>query len=46
MRLPSLVAPRRAWSPDNLKTGVQRSDLYDPQLNRSYGELAESTTAY
>lgn len=27
--------------PDNLKTGVQRPDLYDPQLNRSYGELAE-----
>lgn len=27
--------------PDNLKTGVDRPDLYDPQLNRSYGELAE-----
>jgi transposase len=27
--------------PDNLKTGVERPDLYDPQLNRSYGELAE-----
>ncbi|MCW2718869.1 MAG: Integrase catalytic region [Pseudonocardia sp.] len=26
--------------PDNLKTGVERPDLYDPQLNRSYGELA------
>jgi transposase len=27
--------------PDNLKTGVNRPDLYDPQINRSYGELAE-----
>ena len=27
--------------PDNLKTGVTRPDLYDPKLNRSYGELAE-----
>ena len=26
---------------DNLKTGVDRPDLYDPQLNRSFGELAE-----
>lgn len=26
--------------PDNLKTGVQRPDLYDPRINRSYGELA------
>jgi len=26
--------------PDNLKTGVERSDLYDPKLNRSYAELA------
>ena len=26
--------------PDNLKTGVDRPDLYDPQLNRSYAELA------
>lgn len=27
--------------PDNLRTGVERADLYDPKLNRSYGELAE-----
>lgn len=27
--------------PDNLKTGVERPDLYDPKINRSYGELAE-----
>jgi transposase len=27
--------------PDNLKTGVERPDLYDPRINRSYGELAE-----
>ena len=27
--------------PDNLKTGVERPDLYDPLINRSYAELAE-----
>jgi transposase len=27
--------------PDNLKTGVDRPDLYDPKLNRAYAELAE-----
>lgn len=27
--------------PDNLKTGVERPDLYDPQINRAYAELAE-----
>jgi len=27
--------------PDNLKTGVDRPDLYDPKINRSYGELAQ-----
>jgi transposase len=27
--------------PDNLKTGVERPDLYDPKLNRAYAELAE-----
>jgi hypothetical protein len=26
--------------PDNLKTGVIRPDLYDPLINRSFGELA------
>ncbi|MGA8457114.1 MAG: IS21 family transposase, partial [Streptosporangiaceae bacterium] len=26
--------------PDNLKTGVDRPDLYDPRINRSYSELA------
>lgn len=26
---------------DNLKTGVLRPDIYDPQLNRAYTELAE-----
>jgi transposase len=25
---------------DNLKTGVDKSDLYDPKINRSYAELA------
>lgn len=27
--------------PDNLKTGVDKPDLYDPKLNRSYAELGE-----
>ena len=27
--------------PDNLATGVDKPDLYDPKLNRSYAELAE-----
>ena len=27
--------------PDNLKTGVLKSDLYDPQLNPAYAELGE-----
>ena len=27
--------------PDNLRTGVDRPDLYDPKLNRAYAELAE-----
>lgn len=26
--------------PDNLRTGVERSDLYDPKMNRAYAELA------
>jgi transposase len=32
--------PRRLV-PDNLRAGVQKPDLYDPQLNRAYSELAE-----
>ena len=32
-------APAR-WVPDNLKTGTIKPDLYDPQLNRGYSELA------
>lgn len=32
--------PRR-WICDNLKTGVLKSDLYDPQFNRGYRECAE-----
>lgn len=31
--------PRRLV-PDNLRTGVDRTDLYDPEINRSYTELA------
>jgi transposase len=26
--------------PDNLRTGVDRPDLYDPKINQAYGELA------
>lgn len=36
--------PRR-WVCDNLKTGVLSADLYDPQLNRGYRELAEHAGA-
>jgi Integrase core domain len=32
--------PGRVHNPDNLKTGVDRPDLYDPRLNRTYAELA------
>ena len=32
-------APRRLV-PDNLKTGVDRPDLYDPKINRAYADLA------
>jgi transposase len=32
-------APRRLV-PDNLRCGVDRPDLYDPKINRSYAELA------
>jgi transposase len=31
--------PRRLV-PDNLRTGVDRTDLYDPKINRAYAELA------
>jgi transposase len=30
--------PRRIV-PDNLKTGVDKPDLYDPKINKAYGEL-------
>ncbi len=32
--------PRRIV-PDNLKTGVVKPDLYDPKVNRAFGEFAE-----
>jgi transposase len=32
-------APRRLV-PDNLATGVERPDLYDPKINRAYAEMA------
>lgn len=31
--------PRRLV-PDNLATGVDRPDIYDPKINRAYGEMA------
>jgi len=31
----------RIITPDNLKTGVIKPDYYDPNLNRSYAEMAE-----
>ncbi|WP_189594607.1 DDE-type integrase/transposase/recombinase [Streptomyces massasporeus] len=31
--------PRR-FVPDNLKTGVDKPDLYDPKINKAHGELA------
>ena len=31
--------PRRVM-PDNLSAGITKADLYDPRLNRAYGELA------
>ncbi|MGH8302066.1 MAG: IS21 family transposase [Steroidobacteraceae bacterium] len=34
------AVPRR-WVVDNLKDGVVKASLYDPQLNRTYAELAE-----
>src|SRR5215207_3105533 len=36
----SSTSARPGWCPDNLRTGVDRPDLYDPKLNRAYGELA------
>jgi hypothetical protein len=33
------ACPRRLV-PDNLRAGVARPDLYDPKINRAYGELA------
>jgi transposase len=33
-------APWQIWL-DNLKTGVIRSEIYDPRLNRAYAELAK-----
>lgn len=32
-------APRRLV-PDNLANGVDRADIYDPKINKAYGELA------
>jgi transposase len=29
----------RRLVPDNVRTGIDRADLYDPKINRAYGEL-------
>jgi len=29
------------WVPDNLKSGVTTADRYEPEINRTYGELAQ-----
>ena len=39
-RSSSSAVSRPGWCPDNLKTGVDRPDLYDPKINRAYAELA------
>jgi len=31
----------RMLIPDNLKTGVDRSDWYTPEINKTYQEMAE-----
>lgn len=31
----------RVLIPDNLKTGVTKSDMYDPVINKTYSEMAE-----
>jgi transposase len=33
------LAPR-LLIPDNLKSGVNKSSFYDPEINRSYGKMA------
>ncbi|MEO7272699.1 MAG: hypothetical protein ABIX28_08985 [Vicinamibacterales bacterium] len=32
--------PARAQKPDNLKSGVTRASRYEPEVNRTYAELA------
>ncbi len=39
-RSSSSAGCRRGLVCDNLKTGVERPDLYDPLINRAYDELA------
>ncbi len=39
-RVPLLRGVPRRLVPDNLKTGVDKPDLYDPKINKSYAELA------
>ena len=33
--------PEYSLIPDNLKTGVERTDWYTPQINRTYHEMSE-----
>ncbi len=35
-----ILGAARRVVPDNLKTGVIRPDLYDPKINKAFGELA------
>ena len=37
--------PRRLV-PDNLRTGVDKPDLYDPKINKAYAELARTTARW
>src|SRR4029077_5447578 len=40
LRLGSYTVEITVPNPDNLKTGVDKPDRYDPKLNRGYAELA------
>ena len=31
----------RLLVPDNLKSGVNKASFYDPEINRSYGAMAD-----
>ncbi|WP_281066758.1 hypothetical protein [Streptomyces inhibens] len=31
---------RAGWCRTNLRTGIDKPDLYDPEINKAYAELA------